>query len=57
MPAVLEQGARFVRQLLEAGVAADLVIVPGRHMTSIAALPNPGNPTFAAIRRFIENLS
>jgi acetyl esterase/lipase len=55
MPAVLEQGARFVRRLLEVGVPADLVIVPGRHMTSIAALPNPGNPTFAAIRRFIEN--
>jgi arylformamidase len=54
MPAVLEQGARFVRRLLEEGVAADLVIVPGRHMSSIAALPNPGNPTFAAIRRFIE---
>lgn len=57
MPAVLEQGARFVRRLLEEGVAADLVIVPGRHMSSIAALPNPGNPTFAAIRRFIEHPS
>jgi acetyl esterase/lipase len=55
MPAVLEQGARFVRRLLELGIAADLVIVPGKHMDSIAALEKPGDPTFQAIRRFIEH--
>lgn len=53
MPAVLEQGARFVRRLLELEVAADLVLVPGTHMKSIAALGEPGNPTFAAIKAFI----
>jgi acetyl esterase/lipase len=55
MPPVLEQGARFVRRLLELGIAADLVIVPGTHMRSIAALGQPGDPTFIAIRTFIEH--
>jgi acetyl esterase/lipase len=54
MPAILEQGARFVRRLLEINRPADIVIVPGRHMKSIAAIGNPGDPTFAAIRKFIE---
>ncbi|MFL6259309.1 MAG: alpha/beta hydrolase [Thermoanaerobaculia bacterium] len=54
MPPVLEQGARFVRRLLELGIAADLVLVPGKHMESIAALGKPGDPTFDAIRVFIE---
>lgn len=55
MPPILEQGARFVRQLLEVGVPADLVIVPGRHMSSIANLGRPGDATFAAIRKFISS--
>ena len=55
MPPVLEQGGRFVRRLLELGIAADLVIVPGKHMSSIAALDQPGDPTFNAIRTFIEH--
>ena len=55
MPAILEQGARFVRQLLEIGRPADLVIVPGRHMTSIQNVGAPGDPTFAAIIGFIRN--
>jgi acetyl esterase/lipase len=55
MPAILEQGSRFVRRLLEAGVAADLVIVPGKHMTSIAGIVNPSDPTFLAVKSFIEN--
>jgi acetyl esterase/lipase len=55
MPPILEQGARFVRQLLEVGVRADLVIVPGRHMSSIANLGQPGDATFAAIRKFISS--
>jgi acetyl esterase/lipase len=54
MPPVLEQGARFVRRLLELEIAADLVLVPGTHMESIAALDKPGDPAFAAIKAFIE---
>ena len=52
-PAILEQGARFVRQLLEERVDADIVIVPGKHMTSIAAIGQPGDPSFRAIRKLI----
>jgi len=55
MPPVMEQGARFVRRLLELGIAADLVLVPGKHMESIAALDKPGDPAFQAIRAFIEH--
>lgn len=54
-PAILEQGAKFVRRLLDIRRPADLVIVPGKHYTSIRALPTPGDPTFAAIRRFIAD--
>lgn len=53
-PPILEQGARFVRLLREEGVAADLVVVPGRHRTSIESIGVPGDPTFAAIRSFIH---
>lgn len=55
MPPVLEQGARFVRRLLEEGVPANLVIVPGKHMTSIASIGAPGDPTFRAIMELIAN--
>ncbi len=55
MPAILEQGARFVRRLLEIQRPADIVIVPGRHMTSIANIANAGDPTFEAIIGFIRN--
>jgi acetyl esterase/lipase len=55
MPPVLEQGSRFVRRLLELNVAADLVLVPGKHMSSIANLNKPGDPTFAAILAFITH--
>jgi acetyl esterase/lipase len=55
MPPVLEQGARFVRRLLEQGVPANLIIVPGKHMTSIASLGSPGDPTFKAIMEFIAD--
>jgi acetyl esterase/lipase len=54
-PAILEQGAKFVRRLLELKRPADVVIVPGRHMTSISALHQPSDPAFAAIQRFIAN--
>ena len=53
MPAILEQGARFVRRLLEMERPADVVIVPGKHMTSIANIGKVGDPTFQAIRKFI----
>jgi acetyl esterase/lipase len=56
-PAILEQGAKFVRRLLEAKRPADLVIVPGRHMTIIGNLWQKDDPTFAAIRTFIGNPS
>ena len=49
MPPILEQGGRFVRRLLEHGVRADLVIVPGTHVSSIADL----GPAFAAMHRLI----
>lgn len=54
-PAILEQGAKFVRRLLEAKRPADLVIVPGRHMTSIGNLWQKDDPTFAFIRKFIAD--
>lgn len=54
-PAILEQGARFVRRLVEMQKVADLVIVPGRHMSSIGDIGKAGDPTFAAVRAFIEN--
>lgn len=53
-PSILEQGARFVRRLLEVQVPADVVIVPGNHLGSVAAIGRPGDPTFSAIRRFIS---
>ncbi len=54
-PAILEQGARFVRRLLEAKRPADVVVVPGRHMKSIGNLWQKDDPTFAAIRTFIAD--
>lgn len=52
-PAVLEQGATFVRRLLELKRPADLVLVPGRHYSSIEHITAPGDPTFAAVKQFI----
>ena len=53
MPAILEQGARFVRRLLEIRRPADIVIVPGSHISSISNIGKPADPTFQAIRKFI----
>lgn len=53
-PSILEQGAKFVRRLLEIKRPADVIIVPGRHMTSIQNLGAAGDRTFAAIRTFID---
>ena len=52
-PSILEQGAKFVRRLLEMQRPADLFIVPGRHMASIQNINAAGDPVFAAIRSFI----
>lgn len=52
-PPILEQGAKLVRRLLEMKRPADVIIVPGRHMTSIQNIIAPGDATFAAIRKFI----
>lgn len=56
-PSILEQGAKFVRRLLELDRPADVVLVPGKHMTSIQNLAMPNDPTFAAIKRFINDPS
>ena len=53
-PSILEQGARFVRRLLESDVPADLVIVPGRHSSSIEQFGMNGDQSFEAVRRFLE---
>lgn len=54
-PPILEQAARFVDLMYRAGRPADIVIVPGSHNSSIAAISNEGDPTFEAILGFIEN--
>jgi acetyl esterase/lipase len=54
-PAILEQGAKFARRLLEAKGAADVVVVPGKHLTSIGNLWQKDDPTFAAIRKFMAD--
>jgi len=54
-PSILEQGARFVRLLLEADVPANLVIVPGSHKSSIADFGKPGDVTFDAVLSFIAD--
>lgn len=54
-PPLLEQGARFVRRLLEADVPADLALVPGTHRSSIEELSGPDDPTFVAVRAFIRD--
>ncbi|MGH7531454.1 MAG: alpha/beta hydrolase [Gemmatimonadales bacterium] len=53
-PPILEQGARFVRRLLEYDVPADLVIVPASHRSSIARMGRSGDLVFAAVRAFLE---
>lgn len=54
-PPVLEQAAHFVDRMYEAGRPADIVIVPGSHRSSIAALGAPNDPTFQAILGFIQD--
>jgi acetyl esterase/lipase len=54
-PSILEQGAKFVRRLLEMQRPANLTIVPGRHVTSIQDFGKPGDPTFTAVAAFVAN--
>lgn len=54
-PPILEQNARFVRRAREAGVDADLVILPGReHETAVDSLANPADPTWSPILEFLR---
>ncbi len=54
-PPVMEQGARFVKLLLEHNVAANLIVVPGDHVSSIEGVSRAGDPALAAILRFISD--
>jgi acetyl esterase/lipase len=54
-PAILEQGAKFVRRLLEVNRPANLVIVPGGHMDSIGRFGADGDPAVAAVEAFIRD--
>lgn len=54
-PAILEQGAKFVRRLLELQRPADVVVVPGSHVSSIRDFGKPGDPSLAAVLAFIGN--
>jgi len=55
MPPIMEQGARVVRRLLEEDGAANLVVVPGTHMSSIQAVSKIDDPTLLAVLRFIAD--
>lgn len=54
-PPILEQGARFVRRLVQHDVPADLVIVPGTHRSSIEGIVREDDPVFTAVRSFVAN--
>ncbi len=54
-PPILEQAAHFVDLMYRAARPADIAIVPGSHMTSIADVTKPGDPTFDVILRFIRD--
>lgn len=54
-PPILERNARFVRLARDAGVDADLVILPGlEHETAIDSPANPGDPTWVPIVAFLH---
>lgn len=54
-PPILEQGARFVRQLLEADVPAEIAVFPGTHRSVVENLGEPGDPVFEAIAAFVRD--
>ena len=55
MPPLVEQGSRFVRLLLEHEVPANLLLVPGSHVSSIEGIARAGDSAFLAIVRFIRD--
>ena len=55
MPPIMEQGARVVRVLLEHDVAANMIVVPGNHMSSVRNISRDGDPGLVAILRFIRD--
>lgn len=56
-PPVLEQGAKVVRRLLQLGRPANVVLVPGTHMSSISDFHLPNDPTFREVANFIADPS
>lgn len=56
-PAILEQGARFVRLLRQNNnnVDAEIIIVPGTHYSSIRDIILDNDPTFIAVMNFIKD--
>ena len=56
-PAILEQGAKFARRMLELERPADVVIVPGGHIDSISGFGAADDPVLAAVLDFIRNPS
>lgn len=55
MPAVLEQGSRFVRRLRELQRPADIAIVPGTHMSSIEGLVRPESEVLRRLLAFVRD--
>jgi acetyl esterase/lipase len=54
-PPILEEAAAFARKLQEAGVAADVRILPDRkHMSAVEKMPEPGDPTFQIVAGFVR---
>jgi|CXWL01.1.fsa_nt_gi acetyl esterase/lipase len=54
-PPILEQGSRFVRRLRELKVRAEIVIVPGTHMSSISEFGQPKNNLLNLITEFMND--
>jgi len=55
-PPILEQNAKFVRQARDAGVDADLIVLPGRqHESAIDSLANAHDPTWIPILAFLKD--
>lgn len=54
-PPILEEAAAFARKLQEAGVAADVRILPDRkHRSAVEKMPEPGDPTFQIVVGFVR---
>ncbi len=55
-PAILEQGARFVRRLREQQRSADIRIIPGRrHITTTTGFLNRGDPVANLVGAFVRD--